>query len=192
MSKHENLKILAFVGMAGSGKSVAVEYFTEKGFPKVYFGGVIVKAVEEAGLEVNEQNERAIREKLREQEGKDVVVKRIIKQIHDLADAGQKRIIADGLYSWTEYKSLKNEFPGEITVVAIVAPRSERHRRLENRSVRPLSQSESSERDWAEIENMEKGGPIAIADYYAINNSSIENLYQQLDNITEDIDFKLL
>ena len=31
-------RIIALVGLAGSGKSSAVEYLTEKGFPKVYFG----------------------------------------------------------------------------------------------------------------------------------------------------------
>ena len=37
----ENVKILATVGMSGSGKSVIVDYLTEKGYPKVYFGGMI-------------------------------------------------------------------------------------------------------------------------------------------------------
>ena len=44
-------KIIALVGLAGSGKSSAVEYLTEKGFPKIYFGGVIYKAMDEAGIE---------------------------------------------------------------------------------------------------------------------------------------------
>ena len=36
-----DVKILAIVGMSGSGKSVVVDYLTDKGFPKVYFGGMI-------------------------------------------------------------------------------------------------------------------------------------------------------
>ena len=40
MSKSErDVKIIAVVGMSGSGKSVAVDYLTEKGYPKVYLGG---------------------------------------------------------------------------------------------------------------------------------------------------------
>ena len=31
----ENVKILAIVGMSGSGKSVVVDYLTSKGYPKV-------------------------------------------------------------------------------------------------------------------------------------------------------------
>ncbi len=50
----KDVKIVAFVGMSGSGKSVAVDYLTEKGVPKVYFGGMIFKGVKDMGLEINE------------------------------------------------------------------------------------------------------------------------------------------
>lgn len=189
MSRHENLKIIAFVGLTGSGKSTAVDYFTKKGFPRVYFGGVIINAVKEAGLEVNEANERMIREKVRAEHGKDFVVQQIIEQINNLADAGQDRIVADGLYTWTEYKALKQAFPGEMTVVAIISPRHIRYRRLATRKVRPLDEQEASERDWAEIEKLEKGGPIAIADYYVSNEDDFEHFYQQLDAIAQEIEF---
>ena len=38
----KDVKILAIVGMCGSGKSTAIDYLTEHGIPKVYFGGVIL------------------------------------------------------------------------------------------------------------------------------------------------------
>ena len=189
MSKHENVKIVAFVGLPGVGKSSAVDYLTAKGYPKVYFGGVVLQAVKDAGLDDTPENERYMREKLRADEGKDVIVNRIAKQINDLIDAGQHRIIADGLYSWTEYKILKREFPGELTVVAIVAPKHLRHHRLASRPVRPLTPAQANERDWSEIENLEKGGPIAIADHTIINNKDMEHLYRQLDDELEHIKF---
>lgn len=189
MTHHQNLKILAFVGLSGSGKTTAVDYFTEKDFPKVYFGGVIIDAVKAAGLEVNEANERMIREKVREEEGKDFVVKRVIDQIRHLADAGQHRIIADGLYTWTEYKMLKSAFPGEITVVAVVTPRHLRYKRLQHRPVRPLTEHEANERDWSEIERLEKGGPIAIADYFVHNDGDLESFQKQLSAIAETVEF---
>jgi dephospho-CoA kinase len=189
MKHHENLKIIAFVGLAGSGKSSAVDYLTEKGYPKVYFGGIVLEEVQKRGLELTQANEQPIREELREKEGKDFVVKRIISQIHDLVAAGQHRIVADGLYTWTEYKALKHEFPGELHVVAIVAPRHLRHHRLTKRPVRPLTEREADQRDWAEIENLEKGGPIAIADYFISNNGSLDHLHEQIDAIVDEIEF---
>ena len=186
---NKNNKILAFVGLTGSGKSVTVDYLAQKGFPKVYFGGVVLDAMTESGIEHTEENEKPFREELRVKEGKDFIVKRIINQINDLTNSGQHHIIADGLYSWTEYKALKKEFPGELTVVSIFTPKKLRHQRLLNRTIRPLTQAETDQRDWAEIENIEKGGPIAIADYFIINNDDFEHLYAQIDEILIEIDF---
>jgi len=189
MTHENNLKIIAFVGLTGSGKSAAVEYLTEKGFPKVYFGGVILDAMTEKGLEHTQENEKPFREELRAREGKDFVVNRIVKQIRDLVNAGQHRIVADGLYSWTEYKVLKTAFPGELSVVAVIVPKRLRHSRLSNRPVRPLTSHEVDERDWAEIENLEKGGPIAIADHFIMNDGDLEKLHHDIDAVVSDIDF---
>ena len=189
MKHHENVKIIAFVGLTGSGKSSAVDYLTDKGYPKVYFGGVVLDAMTEAGLEHTQANEQPFREELRAREGKDFVVNRIVKQLRGLIDAGQHRIIADGIYTWTEYKIMKREFPGELTTVAVVAPKHLRHHRLTMRPVRPLTEAEATQRDWAEIENLEKGGPIAIADTYIINDGNLDRFHQQIDDELARIDF---
>ena len=191
MTHHEqhDVKIVAFVGLAGAGKSSAVDYIAAKGFPKIYFGGIIYQAMEEAGIEVTPESQQKFREEIREKEGKDFVVKRVIKQAHDLIDSGQRRILFDGLYTWTEYKILKHEFPGELSVVAIVAPRRLRHRRLANRPERPFTFQEANERDWTDIENLEKGGPIAIADHYIMNDGDLEKLHAQLDAELKAVEF---
>jgi dephospho-CoA kinase len=189
MKHHENVKIVAFVGLAGSGKSSAVDYLTEKGYPKVYFGGILYQAMNDANIEITFDSQKEFREKIREKEGKDFVVKRAIQQTHELIAAGQHRVILDGLYAWTEYKILKSEFPGELTVVAVVAPKHLRKRRLANRPERPLTAVETDQRDWAEIENLEKGGPIAIADHYIINDGDLDYLHKQIDTELQYIDF---
>jgi dephospho-CoA kinase len=189
MSDTGNIKIVAFVGLPGSGKSTATEYISQKQIPRVYFGGVVLEAVEKAGLDINPRNEQYMREKLRADEGNDVIVNRIVEQIQNLISAGQKRIIADGLYSWTEYKIMKKAFPGELTVIAVVSPRRSRYRRLADRPTRPLTEREATERDWAEIERLEKGGPIAMADSYIINDGTIEELYEEIDTKLKQIEF---
>lgn len=189
MKHHENVKIVALVGLTGSGKSTAVDYLTQKGYPKVYFGGIVLDAMDKAGLEHTADNEKTFREELRENEGKDFVVNRIVTQISDLIDAGQRRIIADGLYTWTEYKILKKEFPGELTVLAVVTPKHLRHHRLTMRPIRPLTTEEANQRDWAEIENLEKGGPIAIADHYIMNDGNLDRFHEQIDTELEHIKF---
>ena len=182
-------KIIALVGLAGSGKSSAVEYLTEKGFPKIYFGGVIYKAMDEAGIEKTWDNQQQFREEIRRCEGKDFVIKRVIKNIHDLINAGQNKIVLDGLYTWSEYKFLKHEFPGQVVVIAIVTPKYLRYQRMAKRIERPMQPHEVDQRDWSEIENLEKGGPIAIADYFIINDGSLEQLHQKIDAATHDAHF---
>ena len=84
--------------------------------------------------------------------------------------------ILDGLYSWDEYKVLKKEFGDNLTVVAIATNSNLRYERLSTREIRPLTREEAVSRDHSEIENLAKGGPIAIADYYIVNNSDLDSL----------------
>ena len=182
-------RIIALVGLAGSGKSSAVEYLTEKGFPKVYFGGVIYKAMDKAGIEKTWDNQQQFREEIRQREGKDFVIKRVIKNVRDLINAGQNKIVLDGLYTWSEYKILKHEFPGQVVVIAIVTPKHLRYQRMIKRPERPMQPHEVDQRDWSEIENLEKGGPIAIADYFVINDGNLDQLHQKIDAVTHDAHF---
>ena len=187
----KDVKILAVVGMCGSGKSTAIDYLIEKKIPKIYFGGIIYKAMAEAGIERTEdgESEKIFREEIRKKEGKDFVVKRVVKETKDLIAAGQKRIVLDGLYSWTEYKILRKEFPTEMTVVAIVVPKALRRKRLAIRPDRPFDAQAAAERDRSEIENLEKGGPIAIADYYVDNSGTIKEFHEKFAALCKEIGF---
>ena len=191
MMNDGNIKIIAVVGMSGSGKSVVVDYLTEKGSPKVYFGGMIYKEMKRRGIEITAdgESEKRFREMIRETEGKDWVVKQVIEEAKNLINAGQKRIVLDGLYSWTEYKILKKEFPGQLTVLAVVVPKALRHFRVGKRPERPFNTKEIQERDRSEVENLEKGGPIAMADYYVLNDESVAKLHDDVDVILDRIEF---
>jgi dephospho-CoA kinase len=175
-------QIVATVGMCGSGKSVAGERLEALGFVKVYFGGLTIEEVKHRGLEVNEKNERAVREELRRTHGMGAFAVLSLPKIEALLGEG-KRVLIDGLYSFSEYKILKEKYADRLLVVAVFTPRALRYQRLARRAVRPLTEAEAVSRDYAEIENIEKGGPIALADYTIVNDGTMEDLVRQLDRI---------
>ncbi len=179
----QDKKVFIFVGMPGAGKSVCVEYLKRKGLPSAYFGGITLDEIKQRGMDVNEASEKFIREDIRAKEGNGAYAVRIIKQIEELFESGHNYVVVDGLYSWTEYKIFKQSFGPNAIIIALVASLKVRHQRLTNRTVRPLNEVEATERDYAEIENLEKGGPIANADYFLANENTVDEATKDLENL---------
>ncbi len=172
-------KAVAVVGMCGSGKSVLCGYFTELGWQSVYFGGVAVSQLQKNNIPVIEANERAIREQLRKDLGMGAFA--VILKDEIMSKLARSNVVLDGLYSWSEYVILKQLLGDDLVILAVVTNAEVRKQRLANRAVRPLSADMVDSRDVAEIENSEKGGPIAKADYYVLNNGTEQQLKQQFE-----------
>ena len=178
-------KIIAIVGMCGSGKSIASDILVEKGFEKVYFGGVTLDKLKENNLEVTPDNEKMKREKLRKDLGMGAFAKILLPKIIELSK--KKNVVLDGLYSWDEYKIINDELKDKLKTIAIVTDKKIRYKRLEEREIRPLTAKEAKERDLAEIENIAKAPPIAYADYYVLNNGTLEDYKKRLEEILKEI-----
>jgi dephospho-CoA kinase len=183
----QNKKALVFVGMPGAGKSTCVEYLQNFGYSALYFGKITFDELTKRHLEINPPNEKIIREEIRQKEGKGAYALRILTKIEELFEKGQNTVIVDGLYSWTEYKIFKESLGSRAIIIAIVSPRELRHLRLQKRAVRPLNEEEADLRDYAEIENIEKGGPIANADYYLANDLTVDDLTKDLRKLLNSL-----
>ena len=175
---HEIMKVVAVVGMTGAGKSEAARLFEENGFIKIRFGDVTDEELRKQGLELNEENERRVRELLRERYGMAAYAILNLSRI-DLA-LKKSPVVIDGLYSWEEYTSLKNYYGKNFYVVAVWASPKIRYARLVARAERRLTLEEAAGRDKAEIEKLNKSGPIAIADFTILNESSLKNLEKEV------------
>ncbi len=175
------MKVIAIVGMAGSGKSEVSRILEENGFTRIRFGDVTDEEVARRGLELNEENERHIRELLRKQQGMAVYARLNLPKIDSaLKNSG---VVIDGLYSWEEYTFLKEHYGENLHIVAVWASPKTRHARLVTRSNRRLTMEEAISRDKEEVEKINKGGPIAMADFTIINESSLDNLRQETKRI---------
>jgi len=175
------MRVVSVVGMTGAGKSEVAKVFEESGFIRIRFGDVTDEEIRKRGLELNEKNERYIRELLRKEHGMSAYAKLNLSRIDEALK--HSAVVVDGLYSWEEYTFLKTYYGEDFYVVALWASPKTRYTRLTGRLDRHLTLEEAASRDRAEVENINKGGPIAMADYTIINESSLENLKEEAKRI---------
>ena len=179
----ERMKVVALVGMAGSGKSEVARFFEKNGYSRIRFGDVTDIEVAKRGLPLNETNERQVREQLRKEHGMAAYAKLNLPRIDDALQ--KSSVIVDGLYSWEEFILLKDYYGDKLKLVAVYSSPKTRSMRLAVRRIRPLTTQEAADRDKNEIEIINKGGPIALADYTITNESTLQELKDQTQYIIE-------
>lgn len=171
-------QVVAIVGMPGAGKGMAAKFFAEQKIPVIRFGDLTEEVIQERGLALNPENERVVREDLRREYGMEAYAVKAWPKIQKALEDNQ--IVAiDGLYSWEEFLYLRKQISNLILLSIFASPKI-RYERLAKREVRPLKPEEASARDFAEIENLNKGGPIAMADYLIKNESDVDKLDEEL------------
>lgn len=176
--------------MPGSGKTEATAYLHTKGIPSVRFGDITDEGLKQQGLERTPHTEQVFRENIRKQLG---MAAYAIKSEPKITEAFQQydTVVLDGLRSWEEYRYLKERFPHLLLIQVYAQPRI-RYDRLERRKVRSFTPEEARKRDFAELENLNMGGPIAIADFMIENNDdSLEALHKKIDVLFGEIGISL-
>jgi dephospho-CoA kinase len=173
--------IFAIVGMPGAGKSEFAALFAARGVPVIRFGDVTEEELKRRGIEQTPESERAIREEIRETEGMDAYARRNVPRMDEALRRGA--IAVDGLYSWAEYLALREIYADRLKVVAIVASPAVRYERLRTRPVRAHAPDVAWRRDVAEIEGIQKAGPIAMADATVLNEGPLETLHRAFETL---------
>ena len=102
------MKVVALVGMAGSGKSEVARQFEKAGYIRIRFGDITDEEVKKRGLPLNEVNERQVREQLRKEHGMAAYAKLNLPRIDETLQ--KSNVVVDGLYSWEEFVLLKDYY----------------------------------------------------------------------------------
>ena len=178
--------IVAVVGLCGAGKSEATQVFIDNKFERVYFGDVTFDEMKKQNLEITPDNERKIRESLRATNDMAIYAKKSEPKIRAFYEQA-KNVVVESLYSWSEYKYLKEIYGESFKLLAIVADRNLRAERLKTRPFRPLTDEQVKTRDYTEIENIEKAGPIAIADHFILNNEDMDSLKKKVQQYIDEL-----
>lgn len=187
-------KLVCITGLPGSGKSFASDFFVKNGYQFLRFGQITFEELEKGKLPVSEKNEKMVREGFRKKYGMAAYAILNLPKFKKLMKNGN--VIGDGLYSFEEYKVLKKEFGKRFITIAVYAPPKVRYKRLSCRKLhkedkdvrfRPLTKKEAETRDYSEVENLNKGGTIAMADYTIVNTRSLNYFKRQLNEIEKEI-----
>jgi adenylate kinase len=174
--------LIAFVGMPGAGKSVAAQHLEKRGVPFVRFGDLTDETVKKKGLPLTPDNERKVREELREEFGMAAYAVKALPKINEML---KKHAVVgiDGLRSWEEYLLLKQDYEGLLLVTIYAEPKI-RYDRLAHRKVRPVPFHKSVDRDKAELSQLNMGNAMAMADYTLQNNSdNLTSMHEKIDSL---------
>ncbi|MHA1985235.1 MAG: AAA family ATPase [Promethearchaeota archaeon] len=165
------MKILAIVGLPGSGKSTAIEAIKDLGIV-VTMGDIVRDEAKKKNIEPSGSNLGKIAQQLRKDEGPGIIAKKCVELIIKKTD---EIIFIDGIRSLSEVNIFRKlwKFP----IVAIIVDEKKRLRRLfkRSRSDDPKNLEELKERDRRELEfGLDK--VVKAADYKIKNNSTIDDL----------------
>lgn len=172
------MKLLAFIGMAASGKSEAVDIARNLGIPVVTMGDVVREEVKRLGLPETDENNGIVGAKLREEEGMDAIAKRCIPKIKN---ANSDLVVVDGVRGIDEVDLFKKEFGDDFTLIEIFAPTEIRIDRIRNRArsddisdLEALKKRDKRELGWG------MGEAIKIANKTIENTKSLEEFKQKI------------
>jgi dephospho-CoA kinase len=174
-------KIIAFVGMPASGKSLAASILGESGIKVVNMGDVIREEVLRRGLEPTDTNVGGVGTDLRRKEGNDVVAKRCIPKIKA---EDSVILVIDGIRSLAEVNCFKKAFGSDFTLVTINAPFEIRFARIKTRKrsddmkdIDALKVRDERELGWG------MGEAIAAADIVIENTGTLDEFRKKVLNI---------
>lgn len=177
------VKVLAFTGMPGAGKSVAVEVARKRGIPVLRMGDFIWEEVRRRGLPVDSGSVAEVAMQMRTDFGPGVWAEKTVDRLLQLKP--QLGVI-DGVRSEAELEVFRHRLGADFTLVAIHASRGTRMRRLlaRQREDDVKDEGEFVARDEREL-GWGIGRVIALADVMLVNEEPMPALEEQVDRLLE-------
>ena len=176
------MKVLAITGLAGSGKTTAIDAIKDMGLV-IIMGDIVREEAKKRNLKYTANNLGKIAKELRKKEGPDIIAQKCIDLIKN---QNQEVIIIDGIRSIFEVNAFRKYW--KFPIISIVADEKLRLKRLfeRSRSDDPKSIEEIKERDNREVKFGLKE-VLKVADYRILNNSTIADLKKNTKELVQNI-----
>ncbi len=174
--------MIILTGMPGAGKEEFVSVAVKLGYAVVRMGDIVREYTQKEGLEVNSKNVSMVAQRERDLHGEDIWARRTVERVRKLGD----KVVIDGTRSLAEVEVFKREL-NDVFIVAILASPKTRYERIKRRGRKDdiMSYEEFVERDMREL-RWGVGNVIALADYYLVNESSLEEFHKNVENFLKN------
>lgn len=175
--------LLAVCGLAGAGKTTAVDILERLGEgARVYVGSFVTAEAARRGMPSTPQSERNVREDLRAKGGMDALAHMALPTITGIIEAGRVALV-DAIYCPEEYDLYRERLGDRVARIALETTRSNREQRLATRALRPINSEALASRDAFELTQLGLAGVIAAAEYRLANNGSLNDLEGTLQQL---------
>ncbi|MHA2037303.1 MAG: AAA family ATPase [Promethearchaeota archaeon] len=176
------MKILALVGLPGSGKSTAIDAIRDLGVV-ITMGDIVRDEAKKRNIDPTGTNLGKIAQQLRKNEGSGIIAKICVDLI---SKKKEKVIFIDGIRSLAEVNIFRKYW--EFPIIAIIVDEKIRFRRLfkRSRSDDPKNLETLKERDVRELGfGLDK--VLKEADYKINNNSTVDDLKKKTREVVMKI-----
>lgn len=198
---HESqVSYVGIVGMPLSGKDTVAEYLAEAyGFIAVNMNSPITEDMRKRSIELTRENYQRFADSMRKSKGTDIWAKRVTDDwipyiemnIDRAAEAAGRtadfeglRYAISGIRNFEEVEHFRSRYD-DFALLAILAPQSVRFGRTSKRKREGfdlgLSYEDFCVQDRFEAVQLGLGSSMAMADYFLLNVTTVENLHRHLD-----------
>jgi len=174
------MKIFVIVGMPAAGKNIARLYADKEGISYIATGDIVRQEAIRRGISMSPTSMAALSDELREPDGLGVTR----RALEEALTSDKDLVFMEGMRSWPEIELIREK--SQCTVIAFVAPRNLRRERVMIRGRADDSPQAFNDRDWREI-GYGAAVPIALADAYILNTSTIDHALKELDMIVQGL-----
>lgn len=178
--------IIGLTGTMGSGKGDVVKYLKSKGFEHYVYSDILREIAEQRNIEPIRANLQKLGNDIKkESKNQGILSKKILKKIKT------DKAIVDGVRNADEIRELRKR--GKAYIMGVNAPQKLRFERLRKRAREgdPKTFSEFKRLDNLENRGKTKGQEInkclKMADFIVINNGSLEQLRNKVEEILKTI-----